>query len=400
MFFYIFMCIIGFVLLVAGADLLIRGASNIASKFHIPEMIIGLTIVALGTSAPELIITINSALSGSTDLIIGNAIGSNLCNLLLILGLMAILRPVLIDRDAKHIHIPISLVAALVILFIELTEFSSHSLYIDRIDGIILVILFLIYFTYPIVIEVKKIMKSYSGKKEAATSDNEDAQSIEELVENNIDYKLEVSNTENESDNISTSSQEEQNKESLVNKFKNLIVSTFKGNKPISIWFSIVFIIIGVVLLKYGGDFVVDYATNIAQQFDISERVIGLTIVAIGTAMPELVTSIIATFRKDTDLAVGNLVGSCVLNLFLILGIGAIITPLAFSVDFTQNLILLCVSTFILWLFNFIGKKNTITRFKGLILLLIFAGYMWSLFVWSSMLVDALLCKFHLTFFI
>ena len=156
MFFYIFMCIIGFILLVAGADLLVRGASNIASKFHIPEMIIGLTIVALGTSAPELIITINSALSGSTDLIIGNAIGSNLCNLLLILGLMAILRPVLIDRDAKHIHIPISLVAALVILFIELTEFSSHSLYIDRIDGIILVILFLIYFTYPIVIEVKK----------------------------------------------------------------------------------------------------------------------------------------------------------------------------------------------------------------------------------------------------
>ena len=400
MFFYIFMCIIGFILLVAGADLLVRGASNIASKFHIPEMIIGLTIVALGTSAPELIITINSALSGSTDLIIGNAIGSNLCNLLLILGLMAILRPVLIDRDAKHIHIPISLVAALVILFIELTEFSSHSLYIDRIDGIILVILFLIYFTYPIVIEVKKIMKSYSGKKEAAASGNEDAQNIEESVENNIDYKLEVSNTENESDNIYTPSQEEQNKESLINKFKNLIVSTFKGNKPISIWFSIVFIIIGVVLLKYGGDFVVDYATNIAQQFDISERVIGLTIVAIGTAMPELVTSIIATFRKDTDLAVGNLVGSCVLNLFLILGIGAIITPLAFSVDFTQNLILLCVSTFILWLFNFIGKKNTITRFKGLILLLIFAGYMWSLFVWSSMLVDALLCKFHLTFFI
>ena len=381
MFFYIFMCIIGFILLVAGADLLVRGASNIASKFHIPEMIIGLTIVALGTSAPELIITINSALNGSTDLIIGNAIGSNLCNLLLILGLMAILRPVLIDRDAKHIHIPISLATALVILFIELTEFSSHSLYIDRIDGIILVILFLIYFTYPIVIEVKKIMKSYSGKKEATASGNEDAQSIEESVENNIDYKLEVSNTENESDNIYTSSQEEQNKESLVNKFKNIIVSTFKGNKPISIWFSIVFTIIGVVLLKYGGDFVVDYATNIAQQFDISERVIGLTIVAIGTAMPELVTSIIATFRKDTDLAVGNLVGSCVLNLFLILGIGAIITPLAFSADVTQNLILLCVSTFILWLFNFIGKKNTITRFKGLILLLIFAGYMWSLFV-------------------
>lgn len=321
MFMYSIMIVIGFVLLVLGAELLVRGSSNIASKFHIPEMLIGLTIVALGTSAPELIITVTSAFSGKTDLIIGNAIGSNLCNLLFILGLMAIIRPIFIDEDAKKIHIPIAFLSVLVILFIEISHISSNPSFIGRVDGIILVILFLAYFTYPIFSEIKDIRKAYK---------------------------------------------ENMNEESTKN---------------IKIFVQIIFIIIGIVLLKFGGDFVVDYSTEIAQALGISERVIGLTIVAIGTAMPELITSIIAVIRKDTDLAVGNLVGSCVLNLLLILGVGAIITPLEFSNEFTQNLILLAISTLILWIFNFIGKKNTITRFKGFILLIIFTFYMVGLFL-------------------
>ena len=321
MFINILMVILGFVLLVIGADLLVRGASNIATKFRIPEMLIGLTIVALGTSAPELIITITSAQAGATDLIIGNAIGSNLCNILFILGLMALIRPIVIDNEAKKIHIPIALFAAIVILIMELSSLSSSSAFIDRIDGILLLILFAVYFTYPIFTEIKDIAKSYKEDKISGNS------------------------------------------------------------KKINVFLSIIFIVIGVVLLKYGGDFVVDNATLIAEHFNISERVIGLTIVAIGTAMPELITSIIAVIRKDTDLAVGNLVGSCVLNLFLILGVGAVITPLEFSSKFNQNLILLCISTFILWMFNFIGKKNTITRFKGFVLLLIFSLYMVGLFV-------------------
>ncbi len=321
MFINILMVILGFVLLVIGADLLVRGASNIATKFRIPEMLIGLTIVALGTSAPELIITITSAQAGATDLIIGNAIGSNLCNILFILGLMALIRPLVIDNEAKKIHIPIALFAAIVILIMELSSLSSSSAFIDRIDGILLLILFAVYFTYPIFTEIKDIAKSYKEDKISGNS------------------------------------------------------------KKINVFLSIIFIVIGVVLLKYGGDFVVDNATLIAEHFNISERVIGLTIVAIGTAMPELITSIIAVIRKDTDLAVGNLVGSCVLNLFLILGVGAVITPLEFSSKFNQNLILLCISTFILWMFNFIGKKNTITRFKGFVLLLIFSLYMVGLFV-------------------
>ena len=325
----VLMIIIGFALLVFGADMLVKGASNIAKKFHIPEMLIGLTIVAIGTSAPELIITITSTQSSSTDLIIGNAIGSNLCNLLLILGLMAIIRPVKIDKEARNFHIPMAFLASLVILLMGLGILGNSTQYINQMEGFFLIILFVVYFSYPIVKEFEDIVNSY--KKE----------------------KLERKNLSN----------------------KN------SRKKKINIPLSLLLIVVGVLLLKYGGDFVVDSATNIALYFKISERVIGLTVVAIGTALPELVTSIFAVIRKDTDIAVGNLVGSCVLNLFLILGIGAMITPLEFTPDFIQNLILLCSMTLVLWLFNFMGKRDTITRPKGLVLLGVFALYMISLFV-------------------
>lgn len=325
----ILMIILGFVLLVVGADMLVKGASNIAKKFHIPEMLIGLTIVAIGTSAPELIITITSTQSSSTDLIIGNAIGSNLCNLLFILGLMAVIRPVKIDKEARIFHIPMAFLASTVILLMGLGILGNSTQYINQIEGFFLIILFIVYFSYPIIKEFEDIINSY--KKE----------------------KLERQNSSN----------------------KN------SKKRKINIPFSLLLIVVGVFLLKYGGDFVVDSASNIALYFNISERVIGLTVVAIGTALPELVTSIFAVIRKDTDIAVGNLVGSCVLNLFLILGIGAMITPLEFTPDFIQNLILLCSMTIVLWLFNFMGKRDTITRPKGLVLLGVFALYMVSLFV-------------------
>ncbi|MGN1271306.1 MAG: sodium:calcium antiporter [Clostridia bacterium] len=192
---------------------------------------------------------------------------------------------------------------------------------ISRKDGVILLILFALYFLYPIITEINDIVTTYKQEK------------------------------------------------------------NLKEKQQIKLIPSIIFIIIGIVLLKYGGDFVVDYATSIAQMFNVTERVIGLTIVAIGTALPELITSIFAVIKKDSDLAVGNLVGSCVLNLFLILGTGAIITPLEFSNEFNNNLILLAISTVLIWLFNFIGKKNTITRIKGATLLLIFTAYMTKLFI-------------------
>ena len=319
---YIIMIIIGFVLLVIGADLLIKGASNVAKKFKISETLIGLTIVALGTSAPELIITMTSASQGATDLIIGNAVGSNLCNLLLILGIMSVIRPVKLEKEIVKLHLPISLLSAIVILVMELTSvLTSQKTILDRLDGIILITLFAIYFSYPIFSEIKDIIHTNKENKKTNNKDN------------------------------------------------------------INIFLSIVYIIIGVVLLKYGGDFVVDNATNIAQEFHFPERVIGLTIVAIGTAMPEFVTSIVAVIKKDTSIAVGNLVGSCVLNLLLILGVGAIITPLSFSEEFNNNIIWLIISTVVIWLLNFVGKRDTITRFKGLVLLAMFSFYVIELFI-------------------
>ena len=335
----ILMIILGFVLLVVGADMLVKGASNIAKKFHIPEMLIGLTIVAIGTSAPELIITITSTQSSSTDLIIGNAIGSNLCNLLFILGLMAVIRPVKIDKEARNFHIPMAFLASTVILLMGLGLLGNNTQYINQREGFFLVILFIVYFSYPIIKEFEDIVNSYKKEKKDRIKAKEKSSNFK------------ISGTASHS------------------KRKN------------SVFISLLLIVVGVFLLKYGGDFVVDSATNIALYFNISERVIGLTVVAIGTALPELVTSIFAVIRKDTDIAVGNLVGSCVLNLFLILGIGAMITPLEFTPDFIQNLILLCSMTLVLWLFNFMGKRDTITRPKGLVLLGVFALYMISLFV-------------------
>ena len=317
MLFFILMIFTGLVILIIGADFLVRGASNIAKKFHVPEMLIGLTIVALGTSAPELIITITSAQVGSTDLIIGNAIGSNFCILLLILGIMGLIHPIKIDKDVKNIHLPITLFATFLIFFMEILNFNSNSSFLNRTDGIILIILFILYFSYPIFKEIKDIIKSYKENK---------------------------------------------NKHSNINIFISLIE-----------------IILGVILLKFGGDLVVNYSSNIARELNVSEMIIGSTIVAIGTAMPELVTSIIAIIRKDTNLAIGNLVGSCVLNIFLILGIGAIITPLQFSSKFNLSIIILFISTLILWLFNYIGKKETITRVKSIFLLLLFCIYMYVL---------------------
>lgn len=243
-----------------------------------------------------------------------------MCNLLLILGLMAVLRPIEVDKDAKNIHIPVSFIVTLLVLLMGLGVFYGERGVINKIDGMVLIILSIIYFIYPVIAEIKDIAETYRKDKKNKTSD-------------------------------------------------------------IKVCKSMLFIVLGVILLKYGGDFVVDYSIQIARMLNISERVIGLTIIAIGTALPELVTSIFAVIKKDTDLAVGNLVGSCVLNLLLILGIGAIITPLMFSNEFIQNLLILLGTNLLIWLFNFIGKRNYISRSQGSILISIFGAYIIKLFI-------------------
>ena len=317
----ILLIIVGFFLLILGADLLVRGSSNIAKRFHISEMIIGLTIVSLGTSLPELMITISSAQKGATDLIIGNAVGSNLCNLLLILGITAYLRPIELEKDVKIVHLPVALISTIAILTMGIGMLGSEKGIINQFDGKVLIILYFIYFLYPILIEIIDIYKT--GREKQG-----------------------------------------------------------KHAKPqTSILLSLFLVIIGAILLKYGGDLVVDEATNLAKLFGISERVIGLTIVSIGTSLPELITSVVAIVKKEGGLAVGNLVGSCILNALLIVGVGALITPLVFSTEFIGNLILLAVSIVFIWASCFICKKDVITRYEAGVLLLIYVVYMWRLFV-------------------
>lgn len=312
---------LGLALLIIGADLLVKGASNIAKKFHIPEILIGLSIVAIGTSMPELMITVTSAQKGAMDLIVGNSIGSDLCNLLFILGLMAIIRPIPINKQTKKIHIPMAFLSTVIIFVMSFGLLGSEPNVLNRGEGILLLILFSLYILYPIVIEIQDIKKAY---------------------------------------------QERKNK---------------KEEKKINALLSVLFMGIGFVLLKIGGDFVVDNAVEIAQYYNVSQRVIGLTIVAMGTALPELITSIVAVVTKETDIAVGNLIGSSVLNSFLILGLGAVITDLAVSGEFVQNIILLIATTALLWLFMYLPKKDTITRTKGVILISIFILYLVKLFI-------------------
>ncbi len=317
----IFLIIVGFAFLVGGADLLVRGSSNIAKRFHIPEIIIGLTIVAIGTSMPELFITISSAKRGAADLILGNAIGSNIINLMLIFALTALIRPIEIEKDVKIMHLPVTLLTTLVILIMGMGVLGSEPDVINKSDGVFLVFLYAIYFLYPVVIEVRDIWNTDEEEKK-----------------------------------------------------------THKKPK-VNILFSVLAVLFGILFLRIGGDVVVDIATKLALSFGVSERVIGLTIVAFGTALPELVTSIFAALKNEVGLATGNLLGSCILNICLILGTGAIITPLDFSSEIHASVLILAGGIIFIWASCFFGEKNKITRPKALILLATFVVYMISLFI-------------------
>ncbi|MBQ6992545.1 MAG: calcium/sodium antiporter [Clostridia bacterium] len=317
----ILLIILGFILLVLGANVLIKGASNIAKKFHIPEILVGLTIVAIGTSLPELIVTIISAAKGSTDLIAGNVIGSNLANLLLILGVMAVIKPIDIEKTTKKIYLPILFASSIVIIAMGLGIFGGEKADINKIEGIVLLLFSVIYFLVPIILQIKNIKQS--------SEENEEA----------------------------------------------------KQDKKYSLISSIIYIILGAILLKYGGDFVVDGSTNFASKIGISERVIGLTIVAIGTSLPELITSIIAIIKHDDDIAEGNIIGSCIVNSFLILGTGAALIDIPFDENLIKNLFLLVGATLLIWLFSYANKENRINRNNGILLLCIYALYVIKLFI-------------------
>lgn len=314
---WIILIVLGFVLLIKGADLLVEGASGTAKRFHIPEIVIGLTIVSIGTSLPELFVSIKSAIEGHSDMAIGNVIGSNIANLLLILGMSTIIKSISFKRETRLIEMPICL--AVTIVFMVLCNFGQN---ITRTEGIILITLFIAFIIYTIVMSIK-------GEK----FDKEDDEAAVE---------------EKETGSI----------------IKNII-----------------YIILGIILLKFGGDLTVDNAINVANFFNLSEKIISVTILAVGTSLPELVTSVSAAIKGKSDIAIGNILGSNIFNILLIIGVSALIKPIVYNVSYNIDMIFLIVGTLILALFPVIPPKNKMTRGNGIIYVLLYIVYMITLFV-------------------
>lgn len=320
MIFSTILIILGFILLIKGADFLVDGASCIAKRFHIPEIVIGLTIVSIGTSMPELFVSITSALDNYSDMAIGNVIGSNVCNLLLILGISTIIKPIKFQRETKLIEIPICFIITLI--FMILCNIQAD---INKYEAIILIFLFILFILYTIFMGIK-------GEK-FDSKDN--------------DTTIKKENTKDTNSNI----------------IKNIF-----------------YIIFGIVALKLGGDLTVNNAIVIAKYFNISEKIISLTILAIGTSLPELVTSVTAAIKGNSDIAIGNILGSNIFNMLLIIGVSALITPIAYNVSYNIELIILLIATFLLGLFPIIPPKNKMNRFNGSIYLLFYAIYLVILF--------------------
>lgn len=314
MFLSVVLIIIGFVLLIVGADILVDGSSGIAKKFHIPEIIIGLTIVSIGTSMPELFVSITSALDGYSDMAIGNIIGSNLCNLLLILGLSATIKSVVFQKEIRLYEIPMCLLVTIVLMY-----FCNSQGGISRLEAVILLVLFCAFIGYTI----------YMGRKE----------SKKEIVEIQTEEK------------------------------KNSILK------------NIVFVLLGIFSLKFGGDLVVDNAVNVARYFNWSEKLISLTILAVGTSLPELVTSVTAAVKGNSDIAIGNIIGSNIFNILLIIGVSAFITPITYNFSYNFDFSVLIASSIILAIFPFIPPKDKMSRFNGIVYLFIYVAYLTILFV-------------------
>lgn len=303
--------VIGFVLLISGANILVEGSASIAKKLNISSIVIGLTIVAFGTSAPEFIVNIFASVQGNTEIAIGNIIGSNIVNILLILGVSSIIYPLATQENTVWKEIPLSLLAAILLgvmvndTLIDGGTFSG----LTRIDGIVFLAFFIIFLYYTF--------------------------GISKVSGENTDLEI----------------------------------------KEMSYLKSSLYVAGGLLGLVFGGKWIVDGAIKIAEGFNVSQSLIGLTVVAIGTSLPELATSAVAAYKKQSDIAIGNVVGSNIFNIFWILGFSSVINPLPFSKDSAIDVIMTIVASLILFLIMFIGKKHTVERWQGVIMILIYISY-------------------------
>lgn len=310
----ILLILVGFIMLIKGADILVDGSSAIAKKMRISEIIIGLTIVSIGTSMPELFVSTTSAIQGASDISIGNIIGSNICNLLFILGLSAVIHPVKFQKQTKWIENPMSIILTLIFFII-----CNVNQDVIRTEGIILIVLFVAFLIYTIAM----------GKK-----------SQNEVI---LELSLEEA-------------------------------------KKISVTKNVLLITLGIIALKIGGDLVVNNAKLIATALNVSEKIIGLTIVAIGTSLPELVTSVTAAIKGESDIAIGNIIGSNIFNMLLIIGVSATIHPITYNITYNSQMIILFIAMTLMLIFPFIKPKDELSRKNGLILVLLYLFYMVKLF--------------------
>lgn len=313
----IIILVIGFVILIKGADLVVKGAVGLSRKLNWSEMLVGIVLVGIGTSLPELVVTINSSLIGESDIILGNAIGSSICNILLVVGIAGMIRPMKIDKRLCKTHLSMSLLT-IIVLFLICNYGSNVFLGIDRIEAIILLIMTVLY----------TIFTFFEGKE--------------------------------------VGEDESQTPEKMPNKMSMLRI--------------LIYIALGMIGLKYGADFVINEATNIANYFGVSPAIISLTIISIGTGLPEIATSIMASIRNDSDLAVGNVIGSNIYNLCLLPSIGALISPIGYYKTFNITIIFLLFSTIVTLILVNYKNKSMLSRKKAFVLLLLYFAYIVNLF--------------------
>jgi len=306
----LFILIVGFILLVKGADFFVEGSSAVAGKLHVPPLIIGLTIVAMGTSLPECAVSVTASLSGSNTMAVSNVLGSNVFNLMVVCGVCAVITKMPVKRSTLQREFPFSILCTLALAILGYIGMS-----VSRTDGVILLIIFVAYILWMI----------YEALKNRRSGRNE---------------QLEVPGEYH----------------------------------SMPVWKCLVYIVLGGAAIKFGGDFVVDGAVDIAAFFGLSDTLIGLTVVALGTSLPELATSVVAARKNEVDIAVGNVIGSNVFNILFVLGIAGSISPIALiSENLIDTMVVLLVSL-IVWVMAW--KKEALSRANGIVMLLVYAAYM------------------------
>lgn len=306
--------IVGFALLIAGADYLVKGASSIAKKLKVSDLIIGLTIVSIGTSAPELSVNVVASISGSAGMAFGNVVGSNIFNFLAIIGITAMMKPINLKTSLLKVEIPFAILASAALIFL------AGDLFIDGVPGVIsrsdgmVLLLFFAIFLYYIFLSAKK-----GEIKEDDAAEH--------------------------------------------------------GTKIYSVPVSLLMISGGLAALIYGGDLLVDSASSIARNWGMSETLIGLTIVAVGTSLPELATSVVAALRGNSDIAIGNVVGSNIFNIFFILGVSSVIKPLPVAGENIPDAVITALTTALVLFFAYRGRGQRIDKVEGLFLASTYVAY-------------------------